>query len=406
MENHAKVRRALGSLSVYAALLMYALGCGGGGDGGIIMPPPPPPPPPPAGTVVGTVRHVTQNTAIAGAVVSIGSVLATTGVDGAFTLNNVPAGTATIRCTSPGLADYTSNITVAAGTTTHDIRLSAQEVFEFFGGAFSLYVPASVTAVRGIVLALGGPDTRPFADPRRSFNLGTNPPPELESELMVVGTNYRLLAAREGLAVLGYGNVSVAGGLAAAVWVALEEAAAVASRPELANAPLLIDAISSGTPAAAQLTAQNPSRVAGLALRVPLSVADQLSPESGSVPTYVIIAELDEIVDNNVTVATYQKVRAAGGLWALAEEPGKQHRSHSASRNAVILEWFTTILPLRESATPGGPVRAIAEESGWLGAPVTRVVSSWADYVGDKRAASWFPTRATAERWRGFTGTQ
>jgi hypothetical protein len=303
------------------------------------------------------------------------------------------------------MVDYTSNITVAAGTTTHDIRLAAQEVFEFFGGAFSLYVPASVTAVRGIVLALGGPDTRPFADPRRSFNLGPDVPPELESELTMVGTNYRLLAAREGLAVLGYGNVSVAGGYAA-VWVALEDAAAVASRPELANAPLLIDAISGGTPGAAQLTAQNPSRVAGLALRVPLSVADQLSPESGSVPTYVIIAELDEIVDNNVTVATYQKVRAAGGLWALAEEPGKQHRSHSASRNELILEWFTTILPLRESSAPGGPVRAIVEESGWLGDPVTRIVSSWADYVGDRRAASWFPTQATAERWRGFTGTQ
>ena len=121
--------------------------------------------------MVGTVRHIVQNAAVAGAVVSIGSLRATTGADGTFTLNNVPSGPAVIRCFSPGMADYTSNITVAAGTTTHDIRLAAQEVFEFFGGAFSLYVPASVTTVRGVVLALGGLDTRPFADPRRSFNL-------------------------------------------------------------------------------------------------------------------------------------------------------------------------------------------------------------------------------------------
>jgi hypothetical protein len=120
----------------------------------------------------------------------------------------------------------------------------------------------------------------------------------------------------------------------------------------------------------------------------------------------MIIAALDEIVDNYVTLTTYQQVRAAGGLWALAEEPGKQHRSQSASRNELILEWFTTILALRESATPGAPLRAIAEESGWLGDPVTRVVSSWAAYVGDKRGASWFPSQATAERWRSFTGTQ
>jgi hypothetical protein len=356
--------------------------------------------------VVGTVRHVSQNTAIAGAVVSIGSLHTLTGADGTFTLNNVPGGPAIIRCTSPGLADYASSITVIAGTTTHHIRLAVQEVFEFMDGAFSLFVPASVTAVRGIIVARGGPDTRPFADPRRSFNLGANVRADLEAELMALGTDYRLLAAREGLAVLGLSNAIVSGGFDGALWAALEEGAVVASRHDLATAPLLIHAISSGTPAAAQLTAQNPSRVAGLVLRVPLSVADQLSPESGTVPTYVITAELDELVDNNVTLATYQQVRGTGGLWAFAQEPQTPHQSHSASQRQLILEWFTTILSLREPTTPGDPLRAIAEESGWLGAPVTGVVSSWADYVGDKRAASWFPTQATAERWRGFTRTQ
>jgi hypothetical protein len=119
----------------------------------------------------------------------------------------------------------------------------------------------------------------------------------------------------------------------------------------------------------------------------------------------VITAEVDEVFDNNVTMATYQQVRGTGGLWALAEEPRTQHRSHSANQRQLILEWFTTILSLREPATTGGPLRAIAEESGWLGDPVTRVVSSWADFVGNRRAASWFPTQATATRWRSFTGT-
>lgn len=390
---------------VCAVLLMSSAACGGGGADGITDPPPPPPPLP-TGNVVGTVRHVSQNTAVAGAVVSIGLLHTTTGADGTFTLNNVPAGQATIRCTSPGLADYASNITVAAGTTTHDIRLTVQEVFEFMGGAFSLFVPASVTAVRGIIVARGGPDTRPFADPRRSFNLGTNVPAGLEAELLALGTDYRLLAARERLAVLGFSNTTVTGGFEGAIWVALEEGAVVASRPDLATAPLLIHAISSGTPAGAQLTAQNPSRVAGLVLRVPLSVSDLLGPESGTVPTYVITAELDEIVDNEITWATFQNVRAAGGLWSFAEEPQTPHQSHSANQRQLIIEWFTTILSLREPTTPGGPLRAIAEESGWLGAPGTGLVSSWANHVGDKRAASWFPTQATAERWQRFTGMQ
>lgn len=389
-------------MSVYAAILVCTLACGGGGDGDIT---PPPPPPPPTGNVVGTVRHVTQNTVIAGAVVSIGSLHTTTGTDGSFALNNVPGGTATIHCISPGMADYVSNITVVAGTTTHDIRLSVQEVFDLLSGAFSLYVPAGVTSVRGIIVARG-PDTRPFADPRRPFNLGVNPPANLESELMALGTDYRLLAAREKLAVLGYGNVVVSGGFDVAVFLALQEAAAAASRPELATAPLLLHGISSGTPDAARLTAQNPSRIAGLVLRVPVIVSDQLLPESGTVPTYVITAELDQIVDNNATLAMYQKVRGAGGLWAFAQEPQTPHQSHSASQRQLILEWFTAILSLREPATPGGPLRAIAEETGWLGASGTRVISAWADYVGDRRAASWFPTQATAVRWQGFTKPQ
>ena len=402
MKNHLKVLRAGGSSVVYAAILMYALACGGGGDsGGVTTPPPPPPPPQPTGNVVGTVRHAANNTAIAGAVVSIGSVHTSTGADGTFTLSNVPGGPAVIRCTSPGLVDYTSNITVVAGATTHDIRLAVQEVFELMGGTFSLYVPASVTAVRGIIVAHGGADTRPFADPRRSFNLEPNVPPELQSELMALGTDYRLLAARERLAVLGVSNALLPR-FDIILFAALEDGAVAASRQELATAPLFIHAISSGTPAAAQLTAQNPSRVAGLVLRVPLSVSAQLSPESGTVPTYVITAELDETVNNNISMATYQEVRATGGLWAFAQEPRTPHRSHSASQRQLIIEWFTAILSLREPTMPGGPLRAIAEESGWLGDPVTRAVSSWADYVGDKRAASWFPTQATAERWQGF----
>lgn len=401
MENHLNVRNAGGSLSLSAATLICTLACGGGGDGGGGITPPPPPPPL-TGNVVGTVRHIVQNAAIAGAVVSIGSIRATTGADGTFTLNNVPSGPATIRCISPGMADYTSNITVAAGTTTHDIRLSLQEVFDLLSGAFSLFVPAGVTTVRGIIV-VRGPDTRPLADPRRPLNLGANPPPTLESELAALGTDYRLLAAREKLAVLGHVNVVVPGGFEVAIFAALEEGAVAASRPSLATAPLLIHGISSGTPDAARLSAQNPSRVAGLVLRVPLDVSTQLGPESGTVPTYVIIAELDELLDNTVTRATYQNMRGTGGLWAFAGTH-TQHQSHSASQRELIVEWFTAVLALRESTTPGGPLRVIPEETGWLGDPATLVVSSWADYVGNRRAASWFPTQATAVRWRGFTG--
>ena len=52
---------------------------------------------------------------------------------------------------------------------------AAREVVEF--GDFTLYVPADVPTVRGILLALGGPDTRAFV----SDGLFGAPKPELEA---------------------------------------------------------------------------------------------------------------------------------------------------------------------------------------------------------------------------------
>ncbi len=355
------------------------------------------------GSVSGLVRRAGINTPIAGAKITIGNLQTVTGADGRFQLDNVPGGPTTIRGAAPGFGPYEASITVAAGVATHDMVLAPQDVFEFSNGNYSLYVPTSVTTVRGIVFAIGGPDTRPFANAARSFGLPPGLPPDLEPSLMMMGASYRALAAAEGLAILGVPSQPNLSNLVDALAEVLAEASEALHRPELTSAPLLLHGVSGGTPQAMLLAAQLPSRVAGVFLRVPVASAmAQISPASGSVPTFVVIAELDILVDNNVTTAVFSSVRGGGGLWALAVERGAAHHALSAAARALILDWMLTILDLRLPVIPGGPVRPVDETSGWLGNLSTRTIASWANYVGDRRAAAWLPTQAFAERWRNF----
>ncbi|MFC1720289.1 hypothetical protein ACFL00_04025, partial [Pseudomonadota bacterium] len=71
------------------------------------------------------------------------------------------------------------------------------ETYEF--GDFALYLPAEVPTVRGILLVLGGPDTRAFV----SDGVFGAPVPELEASLHIQGQELRTLAADQRLAILG-----------------------------------------------------------------------------------------------------------------------------------------------------------------------------------------------------------
>lgn len=275
------------------------------------------------------------------------------------------------------------------------------EVFEF--GDFALFVPANVPAARGILLALGGPDTRafitdgPFGAPR----------PELEASLHVLGQELRDLASNHGLAMLGttlQGVAELPNQLRTdeLIFEAIGEAATASERPEIASAPIFVYGISGGTPEAIGFAARNPDRLGALLLKVPAPPQRLSSAEALSVPTYMILAENDIIGDNKAVIAAFEFNRNAGGLWALAVEPGVSHHSLTPSHRALTLNWLRAIVDLRLGASAQDPLRILPESSGWLGHPDFGV-SSWADYPGDRGAASWFPNRNTAEEWWAFT---
>jgi hypothetical protein len=60
------------------------------------------------------------------------------------------------------------------------------------------------------------------------------------------------------------------------------------------------------------------------------------------------------------------------------------------------------ILDLRLPQTGSSALVDVAETSGWLGNRATGEAAPWAEYAGDQRAASWFPTQATADAWENF----
>jgi hypothetical protein len=277
-------------------------------------------------------------------------------------------------------------------------------------GDFALHVPANVTHVRGILVALGGPNTQGFV-------LGTpfGAPPDVEPSLQELGRMFRALAAEHGLAILGsarsgttaYPNEPASDQL---LLGGIAQAATLTGRADLVHAPLLLYGMSGGGPQAWGFTQRNPRRVAGLFLKVPVS-AGPLTGQALRVPAYLVLAGLDVAVDNTMLSATFEAHRAAGAPWAMALEPRVPHVSLSPAQREVTVDWMRALLPLGllplralppETTGPFGPKSAL--EVGWLGDPATGQAAPARTFAGPRGAASWFPTRALAVQWAAFIG--
>lgn len=266
-------------------------------------------------------------------------------------------------------------------------------------GDFALHVPANVHHVRGILVALGGPNTRGFA-------LGTpfGAPPAVEDALQALGAMFRDLAAERGLAILGsgrFGPMAYPNDPASdqVLLDAIAQAATLTGRPDLLDAPLLLYGVASGGPEATGFTQRNPERVAALFLKVPLAVGP-ITGQALHVPAYMVLAELDAFVDNAVASATFEAHRAAGAPWAMALERGVPHHSLSPAQRELTIDWMRAILPLGAA----GPFHQSSPQVGWLGDPATGEIAPVGTFAGDPSTTSWFPTRPLAEQWAAFIG--
>jgi hypothetical protein len=329
--------------------------------------------------------------------VSVGSVQGTSDATGHYELSGVGTGSVTIECERAGFIAYSSSIAVQEGSNSHDIALATQEVY--LAGNFGMYVPAGLTQVRAVIIALGGPDTRAFVNGQRATDASI---PELEAALQAMGEQLRALARDSGLAVLGSGQLGWRneGSDDALILGALQSGGVASGHPELASAPLIMLGISGGGPGAFGMTQRQASRVAAFTLLVPSGLSTFLSAAAQQVPGYVSLAELDEVVDNVTTTQDYLNNRAAGAIWGLAVEHDVGHEELSQEARTALVNWITTAVGLRLPASPGGALRGVAESSGWLGNRTTYEIAPYASYVGDPLEASWLPTAATANTWR------
>jgi hypothetical protein len=273
---------------------------------------------------------------------------------------------------------------------------SARQATDIQFGDFALHVPANVNHVRGILVALGGPDTRGFA-------VGTpfGAPPAVEPSLQELGAMFRDLAAERGLAILGSGWRGATNEPASdqRLFDGIAEAAALTGRSDLLNAPILLYGLSGGAPLSWGFTQRNAQRVAALFLKVPQS-AGPLTGQALHVPAYMVLAELDAFVDNAMLTATFEAHRAAGAPWAMALEPGVPHHSLSPAQRELTVDWMRAILPLGNA----GPFRQSSPRVGWLGDPATGQIAPAGTFAGDRSTASWVPMRPLATQWAAFIG--
>jgi hypothetical protein len=362
----------------------------------------PVPPPNMGGTVTGTVTSSVTGRPVSGAEVRIGATVLTTGATGQFRFIGLAAGAVTLRCKAASFEDFEKVVEVGSAGVTQDVGLTRIEVFEF--GDFALYVPATVESPRGVIIALGGPDTRGFAT-RKPMGA---PVPAVEASLQSLGEDLRTLASIHGLAILGTSRAAMSNGIDSdrLLFDAVDVAGTMSGR-QLSGVPVLMYGMSGGGPQASGFTARNGGWVIGLFMKAPMAVSS-VSDYTLSVPTYMVLEELDTFVDNAALTAAFEFNRSAGALWALAKEPGVPHHSLTPVQRHATINWMNAILDLRlppEQLEFWG-FSDIAESSGWLGNRATGEAAPWASYLGDRTVASWLPSESTAREWGTLVGAK
>lgn len=331
--------------------------------------------------------------------IRIGTQQATSDASGHFELTDLPVGAATVRVERPGYLPAEATVTLSAGANTHDFALAVQEIF--VSGANAVYVPGGVGPLRGVIIILGGPITSGFVTGDRIAPLDN---PDLEVSLQALGGTLRALAASSRVALFGTSTIALAntGASDAALFTAMGSFAVLSEHPELATAPVLMVGLSAGGPEAAGLVSRQSDRAIGLLERVPTSVMNLTADAALAVPTFVMQAELDVVVNNTAVQTTYSANRSGGGLWALAVEPGVGHSVASSRGNAAMAGWISMALELRLPATSGDPLIALDEAVGWLGNQATLEIASWADYPDDRTVASWLLSQSAATAWQAL----
>ncbi|HEV3484136.1 MAG TPA: carboxypeptidase-like regulatory domain-containing protein [Vicinamibacterales bacterium] len=350
-------------------------------------------------TVSGVVRAA-SGAVIEGASVQIGSATATTGADGRFELLNLPIGPATIVTSAPRFEARSESVSLTAGPNAHDVVLTHQTIFTYENVV--AYLPLEVAEYKAAIVFLPGLRDPATGNPLDSRGLVRGTPDGACSIWCLPGERSEV---RKRALELAGGSVALIGTTTLldnaagyeTLLRALAEVGTQSLHPELANIPVFFVGHSMGGCTAYGFSRVHGARVAGfLTMKGACHDTGPAAAASG-VPGYFLIGGLDAPYRRENITAVFEAGRAAGAPWAVSID-AFDHRP--IADFDLMFDWIHTVLTARLPATPGAPLRPMAETAGWLGDRSSGAISTYACFTSTRSRASWLPDRETALNWQ------
>jgi hypothetical protein len=205
----------------------------------------------------------------------------------------------------------------------------------------------------------------------------------------------------------------------------LQEIADQLGRPELLNAPIIREGLSSNGGYTIQLTHKYADRMlAGVTTQplpppaqgneafnfgrmsenvrsLPGSVYD--ISRSFAVPIFNQTGENDPVCGSVMAYGLDRYARRQNAPWTYFCLPRGGHGNQVP--HALAAAWLEAViaqrLPVDVDLRQGPPkLKPINIADGWLGNPQTLEIAAYADYAGDRTKACWLPDKITAELWQ------
>ncbi len=257
---------------------------------------------------------------------------------------------------------------------------------------YRLWLPPEVDRVRAVLVLMPGSndDGRPQAHNAvwQAF--------AIKNKLALLGCRLTDKPHDRGF-IEQYADVSKGSGQT--VLDALTAFAAQTHHPELATAPLLLWGMSAGGEFNYEFAAWKPERVAAFIVnKGGIYYTALLSPAACHVPGLLFIGGKDMKLRTDVILGLFALNRRVGALWALPEEPGAGHwEGHSPEISRIF---FEDVLALR--LAPDGSLKAIPENTGFIGDPLTKEFLPIAQSKPADHPTSWLPTLRVAQAWQAL----
>lgn len=273
---------------------------------------------------------------------------------------------------------------------------------------FRLWVPDEPGRLRGVLVAVPGSNSD-----SRSWVMQSTWGEFSEGRNVEVRESYwQDIALRHGLALLGCRftdklhecmfieeYVEVEAGSGQALLDALTYLAGQSGHPELADAPLAFWGMSAGGQFNYEFACWRPERTITFVLNKGGIYYTALASQAArDVPGILFVGERDSPFRNGIINGIFSMNRRANALWALTVEPDAVHE---VARSLEMSEvFFDEVIPLRLPKEPGGALRPLKLENGYLGDLNTLTYAPYDEVKAREGPAAWLPTEKTARAWQ------